>query len=616
MELDVMYEDEKTRLIKQQERDRETIKLLEDQIASFRKQGIDGRDEHSERRQTTESAVRYKLKKRIVQLQEEYAELDDQFKKVELTHKKCAAGERQISELEAQLALANEESASLKDRIKSLEGKVLEDKYLKHQVELSEHRFTQAQQRIKMLELEKDKQQAQELQFAEMKQEVAFLQYENRNLQDAVHNKLVLDKELTDLRSQKARFEEREQRLVKLEASHRHLESTLEHWYQVVHDNCLGLSQEKAIVGPELLRMKIESLQKKELLLAADKGHLESRLKTVEQEKRKIDTELCAARKQTEREKVINEERTNAIEHLQKRLQLVLSERDNYWSLLDMCPGVLNSQQQEQRSQIDALEKIVEGYCELVESLEGYLEKAVKGSGGIEYNDRIIKLEKERSTLLQEKEQFMKRRDELKVKLENRAPKGNNKPKDIKVLHFRMNPAALAEAQHENKLKFLEQECNRLRERVRVLEAGQTQDVTQAVNLNLAASNAQEVAELKGQLQSYEIRVKRMQETFKSTSQEFRDVCYMLLGYRIDRIKPKLYRLSSMYAESPNDHLLFELADNGPDLFETPYTATLETFINLHLKHQRSVPVFLSAITIDLFSHQTIDSSNEHSTFG
>jgi len=69
---------------------------------------------------------------------------------VELTHKKCAAGERQISELEAQLALANEESASLKDRIKSLEGKVLEDKYLKHQVELSEHRFTQAQQRIKV----------------------------------------------------------------------------------------------------------------------------------------------------------------------------------------------------------------------------------------------------------------------------------------------------------------------------------------------------------------------------------------------------------------------------------------------------------------------------------
>ena len=58
------------------------VKLLEAQIASFRKQGIDGRDEHSEGRQTTESAVRYKLKKRIIQLQEEYAQLDDRFKQV------------------------------------------------------------------------------------------------------------------------------------------------------------------------------------------------------------------------------------------------------------------------------------------------------------------------------------------------------------------------------------------------------------------------------------------------------------------------------------------------------------------------------------------------------
>jgi len=59
-----------------------------------------------------------------------------------------------------------------------------------------------------------------------------------------------------------------------------------------------------------------------------------------------------------------------------------------------------------------------------------------------------------------------------------------------------------------------------------------------------------------------------------------------------------------------------QIADSGPDLLETPYTATLETFINLHLKQQRSVPVFLSAITTDLFSHQTIDLGNEHSTFG
>lgn len=48
------------------------------------------------------------------------------------------------------------------------------------------------------------------------------------------------------------------------------------------------------------------------------------RLKTAEQEKRKIDMELCEASKQIERQKVINEEHTNAIKRLQKRLLLVL----------------------------------------------------------------------------------------------------------------------------------------------------------------------------------------------------------------------------------------------------------------------------------------------------
>jgi hypothetical protein len=58
-------------------------------------------------------------------------------------------------------------------------------------------------------------------------------------------------------------------------------------------------------------------------------------------------------------------------------------------------------------------------------------------AGGIECNETIRKLEKEKSILLQEKEQLMKRRDELKVKLEHRAPQGASKPKDTRVLHFR-----------------------------------------------------------------------------------------------------------------------------------------------------------------------------------
>lgn len=94
---------------------------------------------------------------------------------------------------------------------------------------------------------------------------------------DAIHNKLILEEEVMDLRSRQAGFENKEQKLAQLEVSHGHLESMLEQWRQVARDYCLGVPLEKAMAGPELLRMRIETLQQKELLLTADMGHLDSR---------------------------------------------------------------------------------------------------------------------------------------------------------------------------------------------------------------------------------------------------------------------------------------------------------------------------------------------------
>lgn len=416
-----------------------------------------------------------------------------------------------------------------------------------------------------------------------------------------------------DLRSRQAGFEEREQKLAQLEASHGHLESMLEQWRQVVRDHCLGVPLEKAMAGPELLRMRIETLQQKELLLTADMGHLDSRMKATQQAKSTVDMELGKATKQMKSMQTVNDDQSKLIKRLQKRLILVSQERDSYRSQLDMyekeltitsSSGFLNSQQQQQKSRIEALEKTVEGYRELVDKLEADLEKTVKGSG-VQFSERISKLEEEVNSLQQEKEQLMKRRDELEVELEYRALKGDFNPVKSKVLHFRMNPAAEAEAEREDKLTRLQQECDRLQVRVRVLEEGQTLDVTEAVNLRLATSNTQEVQELQKQVKSYEMKLQRLKEFFKTTSKEYREACYMLLGYRMDRVEPGLYRLSSMYAESEEDYLVFKLKDSGPDLLETPYSTTLEPFIDLHLKRQHSTPVFLSAITVDLFSHQT-----------
>lgn len=50
--------------------------------------------------------------------------------------------------------------------------------------------------------------------------------------------------------------------------------------------------------------------------------------------------------------------------------------------------------------------------------------------------------------------------------------------------------------------------------------------------------NFKEFNQLRAELDSANGKMKKMKECFKAASKEFRDVCYMLLGYRIDRVGP------------------------------------------------------------------------------
>ena len=69
--------------------------------------------------------------------------------------------------------------------------------------------------------------------------------------------------------------------------------------------------------------------------------------------------------------------------------------------------------------------------------------------------------------------------------------------------------------------------------------------------------------DIKAQLQSAELRNKRLIEQFKKTSQELRHVVYQLLGFRIDIPNTGQYRLMNMYAESANDYFLFTVSSSA-----------------------------------------------------
>lgn len=97
-----------------------------------------------------------------------------------------------------------------------------------------------------------------------------------------------------------------------------------------------------------------------------------------------------------------------------------------------------------------------------------------------------------------------------------------------------------------------------------------------------------------------------MKEEFTCSAQEYRDVCYMLLGYKIDRTGHKNYRISSMYAESADDYLTFTLCEEGIEMVHTEYSTTLGELVELHLQQHRSIPMFLSALTLELFTRTTM----------
>nr|XP_013008077.1 mitotic spindle assembly checkpoint protein MAD1 isoform X1 [Cavia porcellus]XP_013008078.1 mitotic spindle assembly checkpoint protein MAD1 isoform X1 [Cavia porcellus]XP_013008079.1 mitotic spindle assembly checkpoint protein MAD1 isoform X1 [Cavia porcellus]XP_013008080.1 mitotic spindle assembly checkpoint protein MAD1 isoform X1 [Cavia porcellus]XP_013008081.1 mitotic spindle assembly checkpoint protein MAD1 isoform X1 [Cavia porcellus] len=212
---------------------------------------------------------------------------------------------------------------------------------------------------------------------------------------------------------------------------------------------------------------------------------------------------------------------------------------------------------------------------------------------------KVEELEAERSRLEQEK-------NVLEMQLERRTLQGDYDQSKTKVLHMSLNPTSLAKQRLREERDRLQEECERLRGLVHALERGGPVPADLEATTGLASSK--EVAELRKQVESAELKNQRLKEVFQTKIQEFRKVCYTLTGYQIDITTENQYRLTSQYAEHKTDCLIFKAT--GPSgskmqLLETEFSRSVPELIELHLLRQDSIPAFLSALTLELFSHQT-----------
>ncbi|KAM9598824.1 mitotic spindle assembly checkpoint protein MAD1 isoform 1-T3 [Morphnus guianensis] len=608
---------------------------------------------------------------RIKQYQERETEAENKLKEqmeMNKSYKKSMETmSKKLQEKESKLAEANETITILKGKISELQWNIMNQEMqmtsqdsqkqeLMEQLDVQQKKWQEASQQIQTLQASqsllseyeqkiKDLEQkfsqqehdalivknmkAELARFPKMERELRQLREENAYFREMKENNGLLKEEVEGLQRKLERYEKVQAQLVTVELENEKLLGKLKSWEKL--DQSTGLN----IRTPDDLSRQIVALQQRELALKEQNSTITNSARILEKARQQLQEEILRIQSQLLDEKKKREQHEALVRRLQKRVLLLTKERDGMRAILESYDSELTPSEhspQLNRRMREAEEMVQKLHAHNTE-LEAQLSQVLEEVGNhkqraemLEVEMKVLKSQEctaEQSTVITKEEvdtlrlkieeleaersKLEEENRSLEMKLEKLTLQGDYDPSRTKVLHFSMNPASLAKQQRKEEQQQLQEECERLRELVRVLEGGGSIPG----NLEGVGSfqSPQEIAELKKQVESAELKNQRLKEVFQTKIQEFRKVCYTLTGYQIDITTENQYRLSSIYAEHQGDCLLFKASSSSGgkmQLLETEFSRTIRELIELHLLRQDSIPAFLSALTLDLFSRQTI----------
>lgn len=608
---------------------------------------------------------------RIKQYQERETEAENKLKEqmeMNKSYKKSMETmSKKLQEKESKLAEANETITILKGKISELQRNIMNQEMqmtsqdsqkqeLMEQLDVQHKKWQEANQQIQTLQasqslLSEYEQKIKDLEqkfsqqehdavivknmkvelarFPKMERELRQLREENAYFREMKENNGLLKEEVEGLQRKLERYEKVQAQLVTVELENEKLLGKLKSWEKL--DQSTGLN----IRTPDDLSRQIVALQQRELVLKEQNSTITNSARTLEKARQQLHEEILQIQSQLLEEKKKREQHEALVRRLQKRVLLLTKERDGMRAILESYDSELTPSEhspQLNRRMREAEEMVQKLHAHNTE-LEAQLSQVLEEVGNhkqraemLEVEMKVLKSQEcaaEQSTsitkeeidslrlkieeLEAERSKLEEENRSLEMKLEKLTLQGDYDPSKTKVLHFSMNPASLAKQQRKEEQQQLQEECERLRELVRVLEGGGS------IHGNLEGvgsfQSPQEIAELKKQVESAELKNQRLKEVFQTKIQEFRKVCYTLTGYQIDITTENQYRLTSIYAEHQGDCLLFKASSSSGgkmQLLETEFSRTIRELIDLHLLRQDSIPAFLSALTLDLFSRQTI----------
>ncbi|XP_057698964.1 mitotic spindle assembly checkpoint protein MAD1 [Corythoichthys intestinalis] len=576
---------------------------------------------------------------------------------------------KKLEERDAQLNTSNQSFICLKDEIRELKQKLqnkesedstqkLEKQALQEQLELQRRKYHEMSQLcqslqaaqsscsdhvIKIKELER-RLSLQEQDFSivksiksqatrvpDLEKELKLLREENIFLRESRENCNLLKEEVEGLKRKLERMAKTKEDLVNMELEKERLMEKIRAWEN------LGESTGLNIRKPEDLSREVIQIQQREIVLKEQNYTLNSRVRSAERSLLELQAEMSQQHGKTLEEQKKRETQEVLLRRLQKRLLLLTKERDGMRSILESYDNELAPAEHSPQlgKRLKEAEEVLLKTQNLNTEMELQLKKTQDETGTLKLqlqtmqfemeslrkqqastDDRCSLVSKEEVTMLRSKiedlEAERQRLEELKETLEMRLERhnlqGDYDSFKTRVLNLKMNPTAVAKQQRQQETEALRQEVEHLRDVVRkVQEGGSGAKVDAALHsANLSLPPSKEVQDLLKQIERSELKNQRLKEVFQQKIQEFRTVCYILTGYQLDIPIENQYRLTSVYAEHMEDYLVFKKGLSGSmELMETPFSMTLGDLVDLHLHHQNSIPVFTSALTIDLFGRQT-----------
>ncbi|NXF01160.1 MD1L1 protein, partial [Smithornis capensis] len=557
---------------------------------------------------------------RIKQYQEREAEAENKLKEqmeMNKSYKKSMETmSKKLQEKESKLAEANETITVLKGKISELQWNIMNQEMqmtsqdsqkqeLMEQLDAEKKKWQEASQQIQTLQANqsllteyeqkiKDLEQklsqqendalivknmkAELSRFPKMERELRQLREENAYFREMKENNGLLKEEVEGLQRKLERYEKVQAQLVTVELEKEKLLAKLQSWEKLDHGTGLNIRT------PDDLSRQIVALQQRELVLKEQNSTFMNSARMLEKARQQLQEEVLRVQSQLLDEKKKREHQEALVRRLQKRVVLLTKERDGMRAILESYDSELTPAEhspqlgRRMREAEDMVQKLHAHNAELEVQLSQVLEEVgnhKQRAEMLEVEMKVLKSQQctaEQSTAITtgevdtlrlkieeleaERSKLAEENRSLEMKLERFTLQGDYDPSRTKVLHFSMNPTTLAKQQRKEEQQQLQEECERLRELVRVLEGGGS------ISGNLEGvgsfQSSQEVAELKKQVESAELKNQRLKEVFQTKIQEFRKVCYTLTGYQIDITTENQYRLSSIYAEHQGDCLLFK----------------------------------------------------------